>query len=294
MSTGWSIFVIVLVVLNIAGCFALLFATRRQKGDVGATTTTGHVWDGIEELNTPLPRWWLWMFYGTLIFSIGYLIWYPGLGNFAGVSGWTQIGQLEEEVAEAEAKYSAIFEQYLNQPAADLVNDPKAMDVGRRLFANHCAACHGSDGGGAVGYPNLTDAAWLYGNTEEAIHTSIAKGRQGMMPPMAAAVGDDAKVDALVEYVVSLSGQEHDVTQAAAGKGSFMVCGACHGQDGTGNPILGAPNLTDGAWVYGGTREAIKYSITNGRNGMMPAHESILNEAKIHVLVGYVMSLSKQ
>ncbi len=301
MSDFWSLYIIAIVVLNLVGCAALLLWNLRMSPEEAARETTGHSFDGIIEKNTPLPRWWLWLFVITLVFSVIYLVLYPGLGKYPGTLGWTSDNQWQQEVEFVERQTAPLFEQYVSVPVQELVANPEyreALDVGSRLYANNCAVCHGSDARGARGFPNLTDDAWLYGNSVEAVTVSIAKGRQGMMPPMAAAIGgSDEAVRDMAVYVSSLSRPDmaNDPNKAAAIERAaprFAVCGGCHGPAGTGNQMLGAPNLTDADWLYGGSLTDIEQAIRNGRQGVMPAHESLLDEQKIHVLVAYVLSLS--
>lgn len=303
MSDFWSLYIIVLVVLNLVGCAGLLWWNRKMNAVDAARETTGHVFDGIMEKNTPLPRWWLWLFVITLVFSVVYLALYPGLGKYAGLLGWTQEGQWQEEVDFVTRQTGPLFEQYARVDIEQLATHPEyreALEVGSRLFANQCAVCHGSDARGARGFPNLADGAWLYGGTADAIVTSIAKGRRGMMPPMAAAVGgSDQAVRDMAMYVASLSRPEladdpavREAVDRAAPR--FAVCAGCHGAGGAGNPVLGAPNLADKAWLYGGSLSDIEDTIRNGRSGMMPAHEDVLSAEKIHVLAAYVYSLSQR
>jgi cytochrome c oxidase cbb3-type subunit 3 len=254
---------------------------------------TGHKWDeNLEEYNNPLPRWWLWLFYITLVFGIGYLVLYPGLGKIPGVLGWTQQGQYEKEMAAAEETYGPLFAKYASTPIPDLSRDPAAVKIGQRLFVNYCASCHGSDAGGGPGFPNLSDNDWLYGGSADAIKASILDGRSGAMPAWEAVLQDKG-VDEVAAYVQQLSGRDVDAAKAAAGQKHFATyCAACHGADGTGNQALGAPNLTDDVWLYGGSPGAIRYSIANGRNGRMPAHRDFLGEDKSHLLAAYIYSLS--
>jgi cytochrome c oxidase cbb3-type subunit 3 len=294
MSGGWSIYVIVLIVANILGCFWLLWGNRhvqidpREKGE-----STGHDFDGIEELNNPLPAWWTWLFIGTIVFSIGYFVLYPGFGAFAGVLGWSSAKETEAGLAAAEAKYGPIIDAYLAQPIPELISDEKAVAMGGRIFANRCATCHGSDARGGRGYPNLTDGDWIHGGQPEAIVQTITYGRNAVMPPFAAAIGGESGVRQVVEYVLSLSGREHDAAQAAAGQATFAsICGICHGADGKGNPALGAPNLTDQVWLHGGTRADIARTIEVGIVNQMPAHGDILTPGRIHLVAAYVYNLS--
>lgn len=299
MSSFWSGWIIVLTVANILGCFWLIWWTmRRRSGEAAQGDVTGHTWDGdLQEYNNPLPRWWLWLFYITLFFGAGYLALYPGLGNFGGVLGWSSTGsQYKAEMQQAAEKYDPIFKQYAAVAVADLASKPEyqeARDMGKRLYLTYCMQCHGSDAGGARGFPNLTDGDWLWGGTPEQIRVSIANGRIAVMPPHAH-LGDE-KVDLLANYVASLSGRNIDAAKVEAGKEAYMTsgCVACHGVDGKGNPILGAANLTDDVWLYGASMGAIKQTITGGRNGVMPPHQDLLGGDKVHLLTAYIYSLSK-
>ena len=242
MSTFWSIWIITFTAITIVGCTWLLLANRKVEVSddtkEGEAQKTGHVYDGIEEYDNPLPGWWFKMFLGTVIFGVIYLVLYPGLGNFGGVLGWTQVGQWEEEVAEAEAKYTPLYEQYSETPVEELIANPEAMKMSRRLFNNNCAVCHGSDGRGSYGFPNLADSDWLYGGSAEDIKTTLVNGRQGAMPALGGALGEEG-VDKVAEYVFKISGREHDADKAEAGGQLFATyCVACHGADGTGNKML--------------------------------------------------------
>ena len=297
MSAFWSGWIIILTVGNILGCIWLVWWTmRRREGESVQGDVTGHTWDGdLQEYNNPLPRWWLWLFYITLIFGAAYLALYPGLGKFGGMLGWTSSGQYQDERAAAEERYGPIFQQYAAVAVADLATKDEyqeAREMGKRLFLTYCMQCHGSDAGGSRGFPNLTDDAWLWGGTPEQIQVSIAAGRNGVMPPHAH-VGEE-KIDQVASYVMSLSGRDVDAAKAEAGKEVFMTVGCigCHGLDGTGNQMLGAPNLTDKTWLYGGSEGAIKQTLTKGRAGVMPAHKELLGDEKVHLLTAYVYSLS--
>ncbi|HLS84207.1 MAG TPA: cytochrome-c oxidase, cbb3-type subunit III [Arenimonas sp.] len=297
MTTFWSIYVIFLVVLNIVGCAWLLWWTSKRRGNEGknASETTGHVWDGdLTEYNKPLPKWWINLFWITIVFSIGYLIWYPGLGNFAGYAGWTSTGEHDAEKAEADARIAEVFGRFEGMPIDEIAAHPEAVAFGGRLFANHCALCHGSDARGAKGFPNLADDSWQWGTgTPDDILQTILHGRQAAMPPLAGAIGGDVGVTEVAAYVQSLSGIKADPALAAAGKARFAgVCAACHGPEGTGNPVLGAPDLSDGVWLYGSDFATISEGIRNGRAGMMPAHEPILGELRSRLVGAYVWSLS--
>ncbi|TNE79495.1 MAG: cytochrome-c oxidase, cbb3-type subunit III [Gammaproteobacteria bacterium] len=287
----------VITVITIVGCTWLLFANRKVevRDDLkeGEAPKTGHVYDGIEEYDNPLPGWWFKMFVGTVIFAVVYLVLYPGLGSYAGVLGWTQVGQWQEEVAEAEAKYAPIYAQYSDMSAEELIANPDAMKMGRRLFNNNCSVCHGSDGRGSYGFPNLADSDWLYGGSADDIKASITHGRKGAMPAWGAVIGEEG-VDNVAEYVFKISGREHDEAKATAGAQTYATyCAACHGAEGKGMTMMGAPNLTDGIWLYGGSPSLVRHSIRNGRNGNMPAQAEKLKAEKIHLLTAYVYNLSK-
>lgn len=293
MSSFWSLWIIILTVITLVAITWLLFSNRKSKNS-GPDTTTGHIYDGIEEYDNPLPAWWFYMFVLSIVFSVGYLIAYPGMGNFKGVLGWTQINQWQDDVDRAEKKYGAVFAEYAALPVEELGKHPKALKMGQRLFANNCAQCHGSDARGSYGFPNLTDSQWLYGSSPEQIKTTLLHGRTGVMPPWGAALGDDGVVN-VSNYVLGLSGREVDQQSAAAGAEKFtMFCSSCHGADGTGSVVFGAPDLTNNIWQYGGSPGLVQRSIRSGRTGMMPAHKDLLSEDKIHLLTAYIYSLSQQ
>jgi cytochrome c oxidase cbb3-type subunit 3 len=295
MSSGWSLYVDLLVIVVLLGCAWLLWVNRTatvEAGEEGEPLEAEH--DGIRELNNPLPAWWTWLFVVTLVFGAVYLAVYPGMGAFAGAFGWTSQGQYDTEVARADARYGPIFASYAAQPIPDLLGEPKALEMGGRLFLNHCSACHGSDARGSRSYPNLTDADWLYGGDPDTIVATITNGRLGTMPPMGAAMAGDTEVTALANYVLSLSGREHDAAQAEKAAPKFaLLCAVCHGADGTGNLAVGAPNLTDDIWLHGGKLADIEFQITTGRVNQMPAHRDLLTPEKIHLLASYVYSLSR-
>lgn len=295
MSTFWSIWVSVIVLGTVFGCWWLLWVTRKsQTTDKETDRTTGHSFDGIEEYDNPLPKWWFYLFVGTCVFSLGYLALYPGLGNFQGLLGWSQYSQWEEEVQQADAKYSEIYAQYGEVPIKELATTSDALKMGQRLFANNCAVCHGSAARGAIGFPNLTDDAWLHGGEPENILYTLNNGRQaampakGLMPNMSS-----EQVNQVVNYVLSFSGREQDKEAAKAGAAVFAQgCAGCHGQDAKGNQSLGAPNLTDDDWLYGSTYEWIEETVLYGRQNRMPKQSDRLSADQIHILAAYVYSLS--
>ncbi len=296
MSSFWSWWIIVLTVVTLVGSVWLLVANRKVevRGDREDIAKTGHVYDGIEEYDNPLPGWWFNMYLATVVFAVIYLILFPGLGNFPGVLGWTSTGQWEKQVAEAETRYGPLFSRYLDTPVEELSANPEAMRMAGRLFSNNCALCHGSDGRGAYGFPNLANDDWQWGGDPEAIRASIADGRRGVMTPFGAILGEDGVGDT-AQFVLGLNDRPHDVASAQRGEKLFATyCVACHGQDGKGNPLLGAPNLTNNTWLYGGSPENIRHTIRGGRQGNMPAHRELLKEDRIHLLTAYVYSLSQR
>lgn len=290
----WDLFLFVVVLGSIAGLALFVVQQSVGKGQGHTTETTGHVWDeDLQELNNPLPVWWRNMFYITLAFGAVYLLLYPGLGSNAMFLGWTQIKQYEREMQAAEQTYGPLFEKYLDEPIASLVDDPHALRMGERLYASYCTQCHGSDAGGVPGYPNLRDGQWQWGGTPERIEESILEGRQAVMPGWAAVLEDDG-VAQVTQYVLALAGREHDAALADKGEAHYALCVACHGADGKGNALLGAPDLTNDVWLYGGSPRAIEASVRDGRNGIMPAHEEFLGAAKVHLLAAYIYSLSRK
>jgi cytochrome c oxidase cbb3-type subunit 3 len=295
MSNFLHWFIIIISVGSFLGCVWLIWwSSRPRPGEAASGEETGHTWDGdLAEYNNPLPRWWLWLFYLSIVIGLGYMVFYPALGNFAGTGKWTQVKQYEEEMQRADDKYGALYKQYAEQPIPQLASNTTAMKTGQRLFINHCSTCHGSDAGGATGFPSLKDRDWLYGSSPEAIKTSIINGRNGVMPPFAAAVGGEQGVDEVANYVMSLSGAPHDANKALAGKAKFAVCAGCHGPEGKGNQAIGAPNLTDDIWLYRGSIGAVKKAINEGLNNMMPAQLEYLGEQKAHLLAAYIYSLSQ-
>ena len=292
-SDFWSFYVSIITVVSIIACALLLWKMSGQRVSGSKTETMGHVWDGsLEEYNNPLPNWWRWMFYITIVFGFVYLALYPGLGRFAGLYRWTSTGQYRAEEARAAETFGPIFAKYAAMDLAAVAADPRAREIGQSLFLNYCSQCHASDARGGAGFPNLTDNDWLYGGAPEAIVASITQGRSGVMPPWSQ-LGEDG-IRNLANYVLSLSGRTHDALRAAQGKEIFAAnCAACHGADGKGNQALGAPNLTDEIWLYGGSEGAVTASITKGRNGQMPVWGEFLGPAKTHLLAAYVYGLSQ-
>ena len=295
LSGFWSWYVALGVVVSIADCLLLLWMSGKVRVLATGDNTTGHVWDGdLREMNNPLPRWWVWLFVITVVFAAVYLTLFPGLGSYEGRLGWSSRSQHSQEMSAGAQAVAPLYAKYANLPAADMVRQPEAMAIGERLFMNNCAQCHGSDARGSKGFPNLTDKDWLYGGTPEVIVQTITQGRQGVMPPMAAAVGSPDDVKNVAHYVLSLSGSPHDSLRASLGKAKFGACAACHGMDGKGNTALGAPNLTDDTWLHGWGEAAIVAMINNGKSNQMPAQAKLLTEDQIKVLGAYVWGLSNK
>jgi len=297
LSGFWSHYVTIITIVSIVACFLLAFFTSRAKLPApvnGEVETTGHVWDeDLAELNNPLPRWWLYLFYITCIFSAGYLVLYPGLGAFDGSLSWSSAGQYEEEMAKMDEVTQPLFAEYLAQEIPAVAANPDAVAMGERLFLTYCSQCHGSDARGSRSFPNLADNDWLGAGTPEHIKNTVLNGRNAVMPPMVAAIGNTSEdVTAMANYVLSLSDSRHDAALAEKAKPKFAVCGACHGMDGKGNPAVGAPNLTDDIWLYGGSLSSVEYAINNGYNNRMPAFGELLGEGKAHVVAAYIWSLS--
>ena len=292
-SNFWSVFVTAATIIGIIACLVLLWFSGKTKAMTANDNTTGHVWDGdLREMNNPLPRWWVWLFIITVIFSLIYLFMYPGLGSSPGKLGWTSLGQHKSEMEKGEKEVAPLYARFAAMSVQDMAADAQAMGIGERLFLNNCAQCHGSDARGSKGFPNLADGDWLWGGSPEQIKETLLKGRAGNMPPMAAAVGTPDDVKNVAHYVLSLSNSPHDSLRASLGKAKFGACAACHGMDGKGNVAMGAPNLTDDTWLHGWGENAIIAIINNGKVNQMPAQEGKLSEGQIHVLSAYVWSRS--
>lgn len=297
LSGFWSAWVIILSLGTIGLSAWFLLSNRRtdkQPDAEGNVETTGHAADGIEEYDNPLPKWWFQLFVGTVVFAVGYLVLYPGLGNFQGLLGWSQEDQWEQEVAQAEERFAPIFEQYQEIEIPELAKDQEAMQVAERIFLNNCAVCHGSNARGGYGFPNLTNDDWLYGGEPENIVTTLTNGRNGLMPSWQQ-LGEN-NIENLTQFVLSLSGEDHDEDRAEKGQSTFTsVCAACHTPDGTGNQALGAPDLTDEVWLYQkpgqSVADSVRQTLRNGRNGHMPAQEAYIGEDKVHLVAAYVYSL---
>ncbi|CDZ93888.1 MULTISPECIES: cytochrome-c oxidase, cbb3-type subunit III [Pseudomonadaceae] len=302
MTSFWSWYITLLSLGTIAALVWLLLATRKGQRNESTEETVGHSYDGIEEYDNPLPRWWFMLFVGTVVFALGYLVLYPGLGNWKGVlpgyeDGWTQVKEWEREMNRADEQYGPLFAKFASMPVEEVAQDPQALKMGGRLFASNCSVCHGSDAKGAYGFPNLTDHDWLWGGEPETIKTTIMEGRQATMPGWVNVIGEDG-IRHVAGYVLSLSGREApeginvDIEQGQ--KIFASTCVACHGAEGKGTQAMGAPDLTDNVWLYGSSFGQVQQTLRYGRNGRMPAQKDILGNDKVHLLAAYVYSLSQQ
>ncbi|KZY76612.1 cytochrome C oxidase Cbb3, partial [Oleiphilus sp. HI0068] len=247
MTSFWSVWVSVIIIGTLIGSTWLLVATRKsQTTDEETEQKMPHAFDGIEEYDNPLPKWWFHMFIGSVVFAFAYALLYPTLGNFQGFLGWSSTGQWEAEVAEADEKYTPIFKAYAAKPIEELAKDAEAMKVGQRLFANNCSVCHGSTGRGALGFPNLTDHDWLYGGSPDAIKTTLLYGRNGQMPAKGLNPAmSKTDIQNMTHYLLSFSGRSDDKAAVDAGAAMYQTaCAACHGAEAKGNQAVGAPNLT--------------------------------------------------
>ena len=321
MSNFWSLWIALITFFTIAAVSAILYWASKNNTDIKEGEDMGHEYDGIRELNNPLPKWWLYMFIGTIVFSLFYLALFPGLGNFKGLLGWQSsdqtvknmqeskeaieqaqknqhLNQYARELDQADVKFSELFKSLAQdgdqfRPIETIAENQDAVKVGQRLFLQNCAQCHGSDARGQAGFPNLTDQDWLYGGEAETIKATVMHGRQGEMPAWGDMLGEQG-VEEVTSYVLSLSGRKVNTKDAFAGKQKFAVCASCHGTGGTGNPAFGAPDLTDNTWLYGGSRRDVQDTIMYGRQGMMPAWDSILGEKKVQLISAYVWQLSQE
>lgn len=302
MTSFWSWYITLLSLGTIAALVWLLLATRKGQRNESTEETVGHSYDGIEEYDNPLPRWWFMLFVGTVVFALGYLVLYPGLGNWKGIlpgyeGGWTQVKEWQREMDRANEQYGPLYAKFAAMPVEEVAKDPQALKMGGRLFASNCSVCHGSDAKGAYGFPNLTDDEWLWGGAPETIKTTIMEGRQAAMPGWLSVIGEDG-IRNVSGYVMSLSGRDTpeginvDIEQ---GQKTFAAtCVACHGAEGKGLQAMGAPDLTDNVWLYGSSFGQIQQTVRYGRNGNMPAQKDILGNDKVHLLAAYVYSLSQQ
>ncbi|CUS48986.1 MAG: cbb3-type cytochrome c oxidase subunit III CcoP [Idiomarinaceae bacterium HL-53] len=316
MSSFWSGWIIVLTLGTLIALMILLRWNMKNFTDVEEGESMGHSFDGIEELNNPLPKWWTILFWACFVWGFLYLAFYPGLGNFQGLLGWKSSNQgvlsLEEsreaterareqglyvrydrELVRAEEEFGPIFQQYAQLSIDEIAHNEDALKIGQRLFLQNCSQCHGSDARGSTGFPNLTDGVFAWGGSAENVYTTLMEGRRAQMPAFLEQLGEQG-ITEVAAYVLSLSGRTVDRDLARAGEQRFAVCAACHGQDGQGKIEMGAPNLTDNVWLYGGSQRAVEETLRYGRNGVMPAWDEILGEDKVKILSGYILSLNQE
>ena len=294
VSGFWGYYIAGVVLLGIVWCLWLIFSQRKWLGARTVTVQdTGHVWDGdLRELNNPVPRWWTVMYVAMCIFGLGYLVLYPGLGTFTGSLGYTSAQEVRQDQTQQDALVKPLYDKFAKLDIPAIAVDMEARVIGQRLFLNNCAQCHGSDAKGSTSFPNLVEGDSLYGRTPEALQASITNGRNGVMPALQAVV-DARTAGDIAHYVRSLSGLAYDQIRVIRGKREYLNnCVACHGVDGKGNKILGAPNLTDDVWLYGSSEATIVHSILNGRNNRMPAQEHVLTADQIRLLTAWVWGLS--
>jgi len=290
MTAFWHLWILAIVVISIAGCLWLLLANR--KGTPGGTT--GHTWDDdLSEYNNPLPRWWFNLFILTVVFAVGYLVFYPGLGNLAGRLGWTSSREMQGDLAKLTAQRTAQYARYAGYSVDELAQDAGARSMGRAVFVANCAGCHGPDARGAIGFPDLTDADWLFGGDADTILATIKSGRTSKMPGFNGALSQE-QIQALTGFVPYWSDPDLDPRAREAGMAAYAgMCAACHGAEGKGNVAMGAPNLTDDVWLFGGTRERVRETILFGRESHMPAHDTLISADEQRLAAGYVRSLSQ-
>lgn len=289
MSNFWSIWIVLLFLICNAGLLWLLLSNT--KSDIEANTVKSHTFDGIEEYDNPLPSWFFNLFLSTMIFGAIYLALFPGLGNFKGLLGWTSVNQWEASVEKADKEFMTLVTPLMEKSAVELSDNTKAIKMGQRIFKNNCAVCHNVNAKGGYAFPNLTDSDWLYGGNEETIKQTITHGRKGMMPAWESILGQD--VDPMVEYIAELGNPDTKESDNPMHSKFTMLCSACHGKDATGNQAMGAPNLTDDIWLYGGSSGEIKVTLSKGRNGVMPPFKDVLSPERIHLVVAYLFSLNE-
>ncbi len=301
MTTFWSWYVTLLTSGTIVGLIWLVLSTRKGQRPDATDETVGHSFDGIEEFDNPLPKWWFMLFILTIIFAIGYLVLYPGMGNWKGIlpgyDGWTSVKEYQREVERSDAQYGPLYAKYAAMPIAEVAQDDKALKMGGRLFASNCSVCHGSDAKGAYGFPNLTDNEWRWGGETETIKTTLLAGRHAVMPAWGEVIGESGVKNVSAYVLTELAGRklpEGANADIEAGKQVFTAsCVACHGPQGKGTQAMGAPNLTNpSAFIYGTSFTQLQQTIRYGRQGVMPSQEAFLGNDKVHLLAAYVYSLS--
>lgn len=306
MTDFWSWWVALLSI----GCWIFVTGTLifvlRMRPTLEEDGTTGHTYDGIKEYDKPMPRWWLAVFWLSIVWALFYFALYPSLGNWKGIATveqldgtkvhWTSVNEMEADYAKNNQLFLDNFEKrFAGMSVLELSDDPRALKIGQALFRQNCAVCHGSNARGAAGFPNLTDNDWLYGGKTENIVETLTKGRIAGMPAWQEKLGESG-VRAAAEYVMSISGRGGlDGALVTEGAELFKKnCAVCHGAAGMGNQAVGAPNLTDNIWLYGGDRATIQHTLRHGRAGVMPVFAHQLGEERIQLVAAYVYQLSKR
>lgn len=292
MSTTLSLVLAGVVLANILGCLWLLLGTSNSSNDT-EEHEDDHVWDeDIHELNNPMPRWWLGMFILSIVFALGYLVLYPGLGAWQGTLDWSGDKELQANLAViTDGRHQQLAS--LSAPALEqIANNPEAEAIGASVFSQYCVGCHGVNAQGAVGFPNLNDQDWLYGGDADTILSSITNGRSGGMPAFKSMMKSE-EIDTVAAYIQQWPTDPKPGAEQAGQKTYMTRCGFCHGQNGEGNPIMGAPNLRDNIWLYGGDRETLVKTITHGRSGQMPAHENLMSSEELRLVAAWVYKRSQ-
>ena len=288
MSNSWHLFVVLVTLLSIAAIVWLLVANRSKEGK---GEELDHEFDGIKEYDNPLPAWWVGMFLITVVFGLGYVFYYPALGNMQGVSGWSSEKEWLAASDRHTERFADLYAGYAARSHDELITDRQAMQTGRRLYLNYCSTCHGVAAKGGEGFPNLTDNEWLWGADFNAIKHTILNGRIAAMPPWEQVLQPD-QLTAVSDYIYQWSQSGSKPTGNEVGATAYTTfCVACHGVNAEGNPALGAPNLNNDNFLYGGSLEAITESIAKGRAGNMPAQADIVGQDQAHLLAAYIYSL---
>jgi cytochrome c oxidase cbb3-type subunit 3 len=297
MSGFWSVWVMILACITVGVSLTLFLWALWMRIPTVEDGTTGHVWAHgvLREAVRPLPWWWVVISIGAFLFGAAYLFLYPGFGSYTGSLGWSSHQEQQRNAAANDALLEARFAPLRVLSIEQLAAHAEATRIGHRLYLDNCAACHGTSalGNHAVGAPDLTDADWLYGGDAQTILTSILDGRNGVMPPLGGALGHNG-VNEVAAYVVSVSGTQVPPDWVAPGKVRFdALCTACHGADGRGNPALGAPNLFDRAWLYGGNIESVVTAVRDGRSGVMPAWRARLSADEARLITAWIVAQGK-
>ncbi len=292
-SQFWAGWIVVITVTSFLALVWLIVDIYRD-GDLGGEVKD-ELWDEtLREGARPAPVWWFWFILALMAVSVVYVMLYPGLGAYRGALRWSLGGQITERFADYETQFGARRRRILELSFAELAHDEETMRSAWRVFNNHCTSCHGRDAGGqAQQFPDLSDASWQWGGSEVQLSETIRAGRQAAMPAWQASIGEQG-VRRLADYVLALAAGDDGSAAQAEGAGLFQqFCTACHGADGSGNPVLGAPALNDAVWLYGGSRADVMRSIAMGRNGVMPTFGGRLDETQIRLVAAWLSAGAK-